>query len=123
MVITYGVRGDDLPMDFLVIVDEDRQLLRMVSPFQFKMDEAKRVEGAIITCAATERIANGCFDYDFSDGSISFRMNQIFMDCEIGEELIRYMINVSVQTVDEYNDKFFMVSKGMTSLDDFLGSL
>ncbi len=123
MVVHIGINGDDLPMDFIMIIDEKRQLMRLMSPLPFKMPEDKRMEGAIATCAATYAITEGSFDYDISDGTISFRMTASFRESEIGEELFMYMVAYSSAVVDEYNDKFFAVGKGLLSISDYLENI
>ena len=47
LVVSFGVNGDDLPMNFVLQVDEERQVIRLMSGLPFKMPEDKRVEGAI----------------------------------------------------------------------------
>ncbi len=120
LIVHLRISGDDLPMYFIMLIDAERQLMRLTSPLPFNLPEDKRIEGAIAACAATYAIAEGCFDYDITDGSISFRMTAPFMESDIGEELFMYMVAYSSTIVDEYNDKFFAVSKGLLSIDDFL---
>ncbi|MGN1409153.1 MAG: hypothetical protein ACI4XJ_03155 [Eubacteriales bacterium] len=120
MVVNLGITGDDLPMDFVMIIDEKRQLMRLMSPLPFRMPEDKRLEGAIAACAATYAITEGSFDYDISDGSISFRMTASFIESDIGEDLFMFMVAYASTIVDEYNDKFFMIGKGLLGISDFL---
>ena len=119
-IVHFGVRGDDLPMNFILVVDVERQLIRLMSPLPFNMDEDKRIEGAIATCAATYRLVDGSFDYDLSDGQIVFRMTASFRDSMIGEGLFDYMIDCSCFTVDEYNELFFALDAGVIDIEDFL---
>ena len=51
--VRFGVAGDDIPMRFLIVVDEDRQLVRLLSRLPFTMKEDKRTEGAVAACACT----------------------------------------------------------------------
>lgn len=118
--VSFGVNGDDLPMDFFIFVDEDRQLLRLMSPMSFKMKEDKRVEGAVVTCAANYGMADGSFDYDLTDGKIVFRMVHTFRESLIGEEAVQYIISCACTMVDEYNDRFMAVNSGYLSMADFL---
>lgn len=120
LLVHFGVSGDDLPMRFIIVVDADRQLIRLMSPLSFKMSEDKRMEGAVAACAATYGMADGGFDYDLTDGEIVFRMTASFRESVIGEGLIQYMISCSCAMVDEYNDKFLALSKGMLSISDFI---
>lgn len=120
LLVRFGVSGDDIPMDFVIIVDADRQLVRLMSPLSFRMPEDKLLEGAIATCAASYGLVDGNFDYDISDGTIAFRMTASFRESFIGDGLFQYMISCATVTVDSYNDKFFAISKGIISIEDFL---
>lgn len=112
--------GDDLPMDFVIRVLEEQQVISIISFMPTSMPEDKRVEGAIATTIITNQLADGSFDYDVSNGAIMYRITSSFKDSLIGEKLIGYMIDVSALTVDEYNDKLFMLAKGVLSLEDFM---
>ena len=118
--VEFGVSGDDLLMRFIMVVDADRQLVRLVSFLPFNIPEDKRMEGAVATCVASYGLLSGSFDYDISDGSISFRMTAAFHESEIGEMLLQVMISTACQTVDRYNDRFLAVGKGLMSLEDFI---
>ena len=120
LLVHFGVNGDDIPMQFILIVDAERQLIRVMSPLPFKMSEAKRMEGAIATCAASFGMADGSFDYDLSDGTIVFRMTASFRESLIGEGLFQYLISCSCAMVDEYNDQFLALDKGIMSITDFI---
>ena len=120
LLVHFGVSGDDIPMQFILIVDAERQLIRVMSPLPFKMSEAKRMEGAIATCAASFGMADGSFDYDLSDGTIVFRMTASFRESLIGEGLFQYLISCSCAMVDKYNDQFLALDKGIMSITDFI---
>ena len=120
LIVHFGVSGDDLPMNFVISVDEERQLIRLMSPLPFKMGESKRMEGAIATCVASYGMADGSFDYDLSDGEIVFRMTASFRDSVIGEGLFQYLISCSCAMVDKYNDQFLAIDKDIMSITDFI---
>lgn len=122
LVAYFGVNGDDIPMQFILVVDAERQLIRVMSPLPFKMSESKRMEGAIATCVASYGMADGSFDYDLSDGTIVFRMTASFRESLIGEGLFQYLISCSCAMVDAYNDKFLAIDKGLLSITDFISS-
>ncbi len=119
-IVRYGVNGEDLPMTFIIEVDKEKELLRLVSPFPFIIEENKRVEGAIITSYANYKIANGCFQYNYSQGNILFTMTSCFQGSFISEPFLYYFIIYSLNVVEHYNDKFMMVSKGLLSVEDFV---
>ena len=114
------MNGDDVPMQFIFTIDVDRQLIRLMSRLPFKMSEDKRVEGAIATCVASYGLVEGNFEYDILTGTIDFRMTASFRDSYVGDGLFQYMISRACVTVDEYNDKFLAIDKGMLSLNDFI---
>ncbi len=120
LVVTFEVSGEDIPMDFVLAVDADRQLLRVFSKLPFTVPEDKRMELAIATCAATYGLVDGSFDYDIAKGTIVFRMTASFRESRIGDGLFQYLISCSCYTVDDYNDKFLALSKGLIDVDEFL---
>ena len=120
LVVYFGVSGDDIPMQFILVVDAERQLIRVMSPLPFKMSEDKRIEGAVATCAASFGMVDGNFDYDLSNGAIVFRMTASFRESLIGEGLFQYLISCSCAMVDKYNDKFLAIDKGLMSISDFI---
>ena len=120
LLVHFGVRGDDIPMNFIIYVDAERQLVRLMSPLPFKMSEEKRMEGAIATCAATYGMADGSFDYDLSNGEIVFRMTASIRESQLGEGLFQYMMSCACAMVDKYNDQFLALDKGIMSIADFI---
>ena len=120
LIVHFELNTEDFPMQLILIVDAERQLVRMFSPLPFKISEAKRAEGAIATCAVTFGLADGSFDYDIVDGTIAFRLTASFRDSVIGEGLLQYMISCTCAVVDKYNDKFFALEKGVLGIEDFI---
>lgn len=122
LLVHFGVRGDDIPMNFIIIVDAERQLIRVMSPLPFKFGEEKRIDGAIATCAASYGLADGSFDYDITTGAVVFRMTATYRESKLGDGLFQYLISCSSAVVDEYNDKFLAVDKGIISIEDFIAN-
>ena len=120
LLVHFQVRGDDFPLRFVMVVDAERQLIRVLSHLPFDMSQDKRLEGAVASCVITNRLVDGGFDYDLSDGAVVFRLTQSFRDSVIGEGLIEYLIDYTCAVTDEYNDKFFALNKGFLSMADFL---
>ncbi len=120
LVVAFGVSGEDIPMDFVMMVDADRQLLRVTSKFPFTIPEDKRMDLAIATCVATYKLVDGSFDYDITKGTIYFRQTASFRGSTIGDGLFDYLIRCSCVTVDAYNDQFLAISKGTLSINDFI---
>lgn len=118
--IECGARGDDLPMDIRIIVDADRQLIILLSIMPFVTPETKRLDTAIATSIVNNKLVDGSFDYDVTSGHMIFRMTSSFIDSEIDREVFTYMLMVSCHTIDEYNDKFFMLGKGILPINKFI---
>lgn len=120
LVVHFGVNGDDIPMQLIIAVDADRYMVRLLSPLPFKMSEGKRMEGAIAACAASYGMADGSFDYDLANGRIVFRMTACYRGSELGEGVFQYMISCACAMIDQYNDQFLAVDKGVMSISDFI---
>jgi hypothetical protein len=122
LVVTCSVKGDDFNIDLIIRIIAENEIVSVVSFMPFEIPEDKRVDMALAVCAANYGIIDGSFDYNIVNGSLFFRMTSSFKDTVLSEELLAYMVFVSSITVDKYNDKFFMIAKGMLSVDDFIKS-
>ncbi|MBR6742530.1 MAG: hypothetical protein IKM09_03700, partial [Clostridia bacterium] len=95
----------------------------LISHMPFVIHEDKRLDVAIAVTALNNRLVDGCFDYDIKSGHMFFRMTNSFIDSRLDEEVFAYMLFCACKTIDDYNDKFLMLDKGMLSLEQFLSSL
>jgi len=120
LVIDCGAQGEDLPISINIVVDPERCVALLLSKMPFNIQEDKRIDLALAVSAVNNALVDGSFDYDVASGTMFFRMTNSFIDSEISEELFTYMLFCSCQTIDEYNDKFLMVSKGMISVEQFI---
>ena len=120
LVIKSGIKGDDLPIEFIVIVNPKNEVVQFISKLLFNMPEDKRVDGAIAVCVANYGLVDGSFDYDISDGEIRYRLTSSYRESILGKDLFEYMIMVAAGTVDNYNDKFFMLAKNMITIQQFI---
>ncbi len=121
--IECGAQGEDLPMEFNIKVDADRMLVMLLSHLPFVIAEDKRLDIAVAVSAVNNALVDGCFDYDIASGHMFFRMTNSFIESRIAEEVFAYMLFCSCQTIDEYNDKFLMLAKGVLSIEQFLASI
>lgn len=120
LIIDLEVNGDDIPLQMVLIVDPGRQMIKVWSPFLFKMSEDKRMDGAIAACVASYGLVDGSFDYDISNGKIMFRLTASFIGSTVSDAMIEYLVDISCSIVDAYNDKFFALEKGMLSISEFV---
>lgn len=122
-IIDFNVTGDDMPMRFVLEVDGDRQLIRLFSTLPFNIAEDKRLDLAIATCAATNSLLEGSFDYDVTRGRIAFRMTNSFKGSRIGAGTFNHMVNCSSGVVDRFNDQFMRINLGVLNVTDFIDSV
>jgi len=120
LVIRSGIKGDDLPIEFIMFVKPKNQVVQFISKLPFNMPEDKRVEGAIAVSVANYGLVDGSFDYDISDGEIRYRLTSSYRESILSDDLFEYMIMCAASTVDEYNDRFFMLAKGMIDVEKFI---
>lgn len=121
--IECGAQGEDLPMKLTIKVDAERMLIMVLSHLPFVIQEDKRLEVAIAVSAINNALVDGCFDYDVASGHMFFRMTNSFLESTVSEEVFAYLLYCSCQTIDEYNDKFLMLAKGMLSIEQFLAAI
>ena len=123
LTVHFGVTGEDLLMKFIIVVDAQRQVVRVLSPLLSVFPEDRRLEGAIAACAMTYPLADGSFDFDIREGICWFRQSASFVESTIGDGLLQYMISYTCTAVDMYNDRVDALAKGTLSLHDFLESI
>lgn len=121
--IDSGMKGEDLPIDFSLYVDADRQILSLISHLPFVTPEDKRIDVAIAVSAVNYKLLDGCFDYDVRSGHMLFRMTNSFMESTIGEDLLLYLVFCACKVIDDFNDKFLLLAKGTITMDQFLKSM
>ncbi len=121
LLIQSSIKGDDLPVEFIIIVDAEREVVRYLSKLPFAIPEEKRIDGALAVCVANNGMVNGSFDYDIKTGEILFRLTTSFKSGSVlSEDLLEHIIMLSAVMVDNYNDKFLMLGKGVLSLQQFI---
>ncbi len=119
-IVTLGVNGDDLPMNFVLGIDPDSQLIRCLSRLPVQFTAENMVAGAIVCAHATWRLIDGSFDLNISNGNVTFRMNASYADSLISTELIRYLIATACNTIDGYNDGIALVANGSMTIEEFM---
>ncbi len=86
------MNGDGLPMDFLVDVNAERQVVLLISKHPF----------------------------DIAEGKVGFRLTASFMESTIGDALFDCINDCSSYTIDKYNDKLLALSTGTINLKKFI---
>lgn len=120
LTIKCGAQGEDLPMEIIVEVDRQRQLVSLLSQMPFAVPENRRTALAVAVSQANNGMVDGSFDFDYLSGRIVFRMTSSYRESLIGKQLFEYMLSCACYTIDEYNDKFLMVAKNEMSAEEIL---
>ena len=114
--------GADLPMTLHIILRADKQIASVFSVMPFAIDEARRKDAAVAVAAANHGLIDGSFDLNLSTGEIRFRLTSCFIDSVLSESLFSYLMFVSAETVDRYNDRFLALNSGDMTLEQFLAA-
>ena len=112
--------GEDIPMTLHLILRADRQIASVYSVMPFQITEEHRNNAAIAVAAANHGLIDGSFDLNLKNGEIRFRLTSCFIESVLSEPLFSYLMFVSAETVDRYNDRFMALNTGDMSLDEFL---
>lgn len=121
LTIECGAQGEDLPIQITIRIDPKRHVAMLLSHMPFVTSEEKRLEMAVAISVVNNRLVDGSFDFDISDGHMFFRMTTSFLESTIGSKVFTYMLYCSCKTVDEYNDKYLMLAKNMLTIEQFIG--
>ena len=119
-VVSFVINGEDIPMSFVVSVDDDRQSVRFYSKLPFTFPEDKRLVGAHAVCRVNFDMPIGCFDYNINTGEVTFRLVSSYRDSLVTSNLYVEMIGVACMLLDEYNDKLLMAAKGYVKPENML---
>jgi hypothetical protein len=120
LAISCSAQGDDLPIDIYMKVDAARNLVLLYSQLPFTVEENRRTELAVAVSVANYGIVDGSFDYDFKNGKILFRLTSSYKESLVGKAMFEYMLFVSCNTIDHYNDKLLAVAKKDMSYEEII---
>ena len=123
MRISCSYIGDDLTVDIRMHINTGMQIVTLYSELPFVVAESERVAMAMAVSAVNYALVDGSFDFSIASGKIVFRLTSSYRESLISKEMCKYMLEVSCATVDEYNDKLFMVSKKAMSLQELIASM
>lgn len=112
--------GEDLPMTLHIILRTDRQIASVFSVMPFQISEERRNDAALAVTAANHGLIDGSFDLNMQTGEIRFRLTSCYIGTVLTEDLFSYLMFVSAETVDRYNDRFEALNNGTLDLEGFL---
>lgn len=116
LAITCRVRGEDIPMPFMVRVSAEKELVSFLSVIPFDVDEDMQETICIALNMINHCLVDGCFV--LYDGKISFKSAVSYHGMMAGKKLFEDMIMTSLAIVDAYNDKFVKIVLEHMSVHD-----
>ncbi len=119
----FDIIGEDVPMSFEMHVDMYGRVVVLNSPIPIFMRRTKESDVAVAACAVSNRLIDGSFGWISDESRVSFKMTAPYFESGISDELLRYMIKCSLNTVEAFNDRFLELNKGYISLKNFLKEL
>ncbi len=111
--------GEDMPMTLHIILRTDRQIVSVLSVMPFRISAEHLNDAAIAVTAANHGLIDGSFDLNMQTGEIRFRLTSCFIGTVLSEELYAYLMYVSAETIDRYNDRFRDLNDGSLDLEGF----
>ena len=115
--VSFKVNGDDLLLDFQIRVDKKRDLVVLYSRLPFKVSKERAVQMAQAVNHANTMLAEGSFDYNYKSGFLCYRLTNSFRGSVLSASVYDRMISMAGHTVDDYNEKFLLLSLGAISLE------
>ena len=121
LAVTTGAKGSDLPIDIIIRVLPDAEVLSVQAPFAFEVPDEHSIDVAIAVTAANYGLIRGCFDYDMMSGDLRFRMSAPYNgNTTLAEEVVEMLVLIAATTVDSYQTRLLMVAKGVVTPSKFL---
>ena len=107
-------------MTLHIILRSDKQIISVISPMPFRMKKEMIPDAALAVAAANHGLIDGSFDLNLYTGEIRFRLTSCYRGSLLSEELFSYLMFISAETVDQYNDRFQGLNDGTLDIQEFL---
>ena len=121
LAITTGAKGTDLPIDRVIRVIPEAEVLSVQVPFAFEVPDEHSIDVAIAVTAANYGLIRGCFDYDMTTGDLRFRICAPYNgNTTLAEDVVEMLVLIAATTVDSYQTRLLMVAKGVVTPSQFL---
>lgn len=119
LIVRTSAVGEDLSMKLYIKVDASRSVMYLKSGMPFKVEPNKIWDMMQAVIIANWAMLNGSFEMDRSDGYTAFKVVIPFMESMISEKVCKYMIQMSCDMIDKFNDKFLAVVENRMTVDEF----
>ena len=122
--VSLKVGGERGSYKFVFIIDEKRQLIRLLSPLPIQVIPDRFVNMCVAVCLANNIQPRGRFDFEMrEDGRMLFIMNSSFESSVIGKAVFVDMLYTALLTMDLHVDPFNAFNDGKIDLGGFLAAL
>lgn len=111
--------GTDFVIALRLAVDPARGQVLLTSELPVQVAEECFGDTALAVCEANHTIAMGMFDFCDSPGHISYRNTIYFKDRPVTAETIAAVVREAVWRIDQYNDMFYALNKGLIQVSAF----
>lgn len=121
LIVRTSAVGDDLTMKLYIKVDASRSVMYLKSgiPFSSPVPQTKIFDLTQAVIIANWAMLNGSFEMDRKDGYVAFKVVIPFMESIISERVCKYMIDMSCDMIDKFNDKFVAIAENRMTIDEF----
>lgn len=109
--LEFSVHGEDLSVPLDIVVDADLSDVLIMSALPFVIPKERREAIAVAVCEINSYVADGCFDFQYQTGEITFRISANFSNSIVSKDLLDYLVLRAIKTIDEFNDRFLFFSK------------
>lgn len=121
--IEFNMSGDDLPMKFFIDIRPGNAVVKIRSSLPVKFDGDKLELGCQAVTVINYRLSVGRFYIDPRDGEVIYDLVSYYSGSRVNNKLFEALIGISVNIVDEFNDKLLLLAKDMYTLDALKESL
>lgn len=108
--ISFNLDSELSSLGFVIRAENGMLMFRSVLPV--KAEESSRAVVAEYLLRANYGMKNGCFDFDFNDGEISFRVFLYCADAVPTKKQVFYAMKLSIAMVKRYDDGLLKVMHG-----------
>lgn len=101
--VTTASKGGNCDVIYVnIAVGIKNSSIYVYSPMTFKVPQERRDDVALAITRINWTMLNGCFDMNYADGYLSFKVADFFLDSILGSEVVKYMILVVCSMVDKH---------------------
>ena len=105
---------------FAILIGTKWDYIEIVSFLPFTCDKSKFIDLSLAISATNSTLADGNFWLDITDGVSAFKLIAVCQDSLISTGLVKYMIEMTLYTVNEYGYKFYKLANDKMTLQEYM---